>query len=195
MELREEQILCKVEIPDYIERIQLSKKRRPRFYQKGDNIPKRFRDERFFNFNHRGFLVNVQTDEKILANPRAAGTPREKKISGQDIWSGMDHHLRSKIARELKAYFTDKYRKSRIKGLKRSMYPIGVCMDFYKPIGEGDWDLDNHALIYRKCSLDALKGYIEDDSVVYVREIPTRYFPIDAGEQTKIIITIYKLKR
>jgi hypothetical protein len=195
MELREDTIICRVEIPDYIERIQLSKKRRPKFFQKGDNIPKRYRDERFFNFNGRGFLVNVQTEEKIIANPRAAGTPREKKISGQDIWSGMDHFLRSKIARELKAYFKDKFKKLKVPFLRRNMYPIGVCLDFYKPLGEADWDLDNHALIYRKCSLDALKGHIEDDSVLYVREIPTRYFPIDPGEQTKIVMTIYKIVR
>ncbi len=98
MELREETIICRVEIPDYIERIQLSKSRRPKFFQKGDNIPKRYRDERFFNFNGRGVLVNVDTEERVIANPRAAGTPREKRINGQDIWSGMDHFLRSKKA-------------------------------------------------------------------------------------------------
>jgi len=195
MELNEEAIICRVEIPDYIQRIQLSKSRRPKYYQRGVNIPKRYKDERLFNFNNKGVLVNVQTEERILANPRAAGTPREKRINGQDVWSGMDHHLRSKIARELKAYFKDKYKKARIAPLRRNMYPIGVCMDFYKPLGEADWDLDNHALIYRKCSLDALKGLIEDDSVLYVREIPTRYYPIDQEESTKLVITIYKVLR
>lgn len=195
MELNEEAIICRVEIPDYIEKIQLSKSRRPKYYQRGNNIPKKYRDERFFNFNGKGVLVNVQTEERIIANPIAAGTPKVKRINGQDIWSGMDHHLRSKIARELKAYFKDKYKKLKVPYLRRNMYPIGVCMDFYKPLGQADWDIDNHALIYRKCSLDALKGYIEDDSVLYLREIPTRYYPIDVGETTKLVLTIYKVLR
>lgn len=194
MKIEEGNILYKVEIPNYIKYVQLSKQRRAKFFKKGQKIPKKYlHNEEFFNFNSKGILVNVQDDSKIIANPRVAGTPRFKKIRGNDIWSGMDHFLRAKIARDLKNYFKDIYKENNLKPLKRDDYPIGVLLEFYDIINEETQDIDNLSLIYRKCSLDALKGIIEDDKPIYLQEIPCSFIPIDDTRNNKLVITIYKI--
>ncbi len=185
------EILHQVEIDDYIEYVTLSKKRRPKYHRKGSNIPKKYLDTTKYNFDTKGTLVDVKTGEKVIANPKVANKPRLKKISGQDIWVGIDHHLRSKIAKEVKSYFKIAFKN--IKPLQAKDYPIGVSIDFYKPIGEGDYDLDNLVLIYRKCCHDALKGIIEDDTVAYLRSMPTNFIPISNNQKRRMIITIFKI--
>ncbi len=184
-------IIYRVEIPDYIEYVILSKERRAKYYKKGDKIPKKYTDRSKYGFSNKGILIDLKTEEKIISNPRSVGTPRRMKIAGQAIWQGIGFHLRSKIARDLKGFF-----KSHLKELKpipKDKYPIGVAIDFYKPIGEGNWDLDNHALIYRKTLMDSLKGVIEDDSVQYVRSIPCNYHDCPKEEQ-RLVVTIFSLK-
>ena len=68
--------LCRIEIPDYITHIELTKKRRP-----------------------------VYREDGTVKNERLLNKPRVKKINGQDLWVTIDPHLRSKIAKELKKYF------------------------------------------------------------------------------------------
>jgi len=184
-------VLTSIVIDDYIEYIQLSKHRRPVYYKKGDKIPKKYLNDKY-EFN-KGILVSSDTKEKIIKNSRSVGTPKRKKISGQDIWMGMHYALRSKIAKELKLYLKKQFKKLGLEPIKAEDYPISIQLDFYKPFGEANWDIDNHALIYRKCILDALKGdYIEDDSVKFVRGIPSFYIPCKKEDQ-KLVITIYKL--
>lgn len=187
------EVLGQIVINDYIEYIELSKCRRPVYYKKSDEkIPKKYLDKTKYEFI-KGILVDSETKEKIIKNSRSVGTPKRKKISGQDIWMGMHYALRAKIAKELKIYLKKKFRELGLQPIKSEDYPISIQLDFYKPFGEANWDIDNHALIYRKCILDALKGdYIEDDSVKYVRGIPSYYIPCEKEEQ-KLIITIFKL--
>lgn len=185
------EILHQIEIDDYIEYVTLSKKRKIKYYKKGNQIPKKYLDTRKYNFDTKGILVDVKTGEKIISNPKTANKPRIKKISGQDIWVGINYHLRSKIAKEVKNYFKVAFKN--IKPLENKDYPIGVCIDFYKPIGDGDYDLDNLALIYRKCCHDALKGIIENDTVTYLRSMPTNFIPISNNQKRRMIITIFKI--
>lgn len=68
--------MYRIEIPNYITHIELTKKRRP-----------------------------VYKEDGTLKNARTVNKPRVKKINGQDLWVTIDPHLRSKIAKELKKYF------------------------------------------------------------------------------------------
>jgi len=195
LKIEEGNILYKIEISNYMKYVQLSKQRRAKFFKKGQKIPKKYlHNEDFFNFNSKGILVNVTDDSKVIANPRVAGTPRMKKIRGNDIWSGMDPFLRAKIAKDVKNYFKDIYKKNNLKMLKSTDYPIGVYLEFHDIINEDTQDIDNLSLVYRKCSLDALKSVvIEDDMPNYVQEIPCSFIPIDNENNNKLIITIYKI--
>jgi hypothetical protein len=186
-------VLGHISIPNYIEHVELSKSRRAIFYKKGDNIPKKYSKENFI-FNDKGVLINLSSNEKVLKNTKSAGKPRYRKISGQDIWSGINHNLRSKIAKELKNYFKEFIIKSGITTIDESKYPLGVAIFFHKPIGQGNWDIDNHSLIYRKCILDSLveKQIIRDDSVTYVRQVPCNYYDC-LPEEKRIEIVIYSV--
>ncbi len=70
--------LCRIEIPNYIKQVQLTKTRRAKK-------------------NSEGIVTNASTINK----------PRYKRINGQDLWSIIDPHLRAKMAREIKKYFYD----------------------------------------------------------------------------------------
>lgn len=189
----ENSILGVIEIPNYPEYVQLSKSRRATYYKKGDKIPKKYMDKTKFNFNTKGTLVSVIDDSKVIKNSKSVHTPKNRKINGQDIWVGMHYALRNKIAGFLKGFFKRKFREAEFPPIKKSDYPISIRMDFYKPIEKANWDIDNHALVYRKCLLDGIKGtIIEDDSVLYVRGIPSFYHPCEKKDQ-RLVITIYKL--
>lgn len=178
--------ILKLEIPNYLEEIVISKARRTLYKQN-------------------------KSGEKVISNPRTAGKPRVRKINGQMIWVGMNHHLRSKIARELKRYFYEFFRGKEL----ITDYPIGISIDFYGKAG--DFDLDNLCLLYRKTMNDALCGnvdfiaevseegktvykpdwekyppIIKDDSVQYITENVSRFINTEEGDK-KMIITIYKV--
>jgi hypothetical protein len=176
-------VIHRVEIKDYLDEIVISKARRTLYKEDKDG-------------------------NKVVSNPRTAGKPRTRKISGQVLWVGMNHHLRSKIARELKKYFYEFYRDVKIE----FEYPIGIAIDFYGK--EGEFDLDNLCILYRKCLHDALAGHVDfiadrsneskttykpdyekyppiikDDSVLYITENLSRFIN---SEDKKMIITLYK---
>lgn len=181
-----EKIIYVIEIENFINKIELSKKRRAKY-----------------QINKKG--------EKVISNPRTANKPVYYKINGQDLWSGIPFHKRSKIAKELKSYFYEYFKK--LKPLEIENYPIGVTLDFYMDVN--GFDLDNFVIWYRKCIHDALCGKVEyikitdeknkvkyvpnfekykpiiiDDTVDYINSMPTNY--IKSLENNKLIITIYK---
>ena len=203
-----------VEIPDFIEYIMLSKKRK-KIYITKENLPKNKDPEtnKRYIFDDRGRLFDLETDKYVLANPRVAGKPRYYKISGQSIWSGINYNLRSKISKEMKKYFYDKI-KHFVPLVNEEDYPIGIRIDLYDTTDEGD--LDNFMSIYRKTITDALCGNVEfikvktvdgkiinipdrakypyiilDDKKKYVQEINSRFYLTE--NERKIVIEIYKL--
>lgn len=184
-------ILFQVEIPEYIEKIMLSKQRRAKYYTiKGRNVPKKYLNKNKYSVDKSGIIIDKITSEKVLSNPRSVGTPKMMRISGQDVWAGMPFMLRGKMARDIKSSLEPYFNKLS----KINEYPIGVALDFYKQIGRANWDIDNHSLVYRKCVFDCLKDceIIEDDSVKYITSTPTNYYNIGANETRKLVITIYK---
>jgi len=186
----EKDIIYQVSIGDYIEYVTLSNKRRPVYYKKKDKIPKKYQNDKY-HFNKLDELINTETKERVLKNIRSVGKPRYKKISGQDIWVGLNHNLRNNIANKIKKFFYKNLKD--LKPIPIKLFPIGVDIKFIKPQGTNNWDLDNLALIYRKVLLDCLKTIIgADDSIQFIREIPTRYVP-SPDESRKLIITIYTI--
>lgn len=207
--------LQKVEIPNFIDKVEISKKRRAKYYTK-ERVPKTMNPEtnNKYSFNEEGILIITETGEKVVSNKRSAGKPRYWKISGQDIWSGINYNMRSKISREMKKYFYEKL--AHLKPLVDDEdYPIGIRIDLYDSNLEGD--VDNFIYLYRKTITDALCGNVEfmkvknvdgkvsnmpdytkyppiiiDDSKKYVRDIPTTFHYVE-GEDRKLVIEIYKM--
>jgi hypothetical protein len=211
--------LYSVEIPNYIKKIPISRSGRIKYYKKLDNIPKKYKNDHYiFKGN---YLVDKDSGEKIIKR-KPSGKPREQKISGQDIWRGINYHMRSKVASELKKYFYSYL--SNVPVLDDELiYPLSVRLDFYDHINEGE-DIDNMAFMYRKCLHDSLCGNVSfqkvengtdksgkptymlvpdretfppkiiDDRKEYIQDIPTRFFPINEDETPKIVIEVCSLK-
>jgi len=221
----EETTICQVVIPHYIDRVAISKQRRAQYYEEGDSIPQKYQSdtERFkFIPSPGGILTDISTMEKIIKNSRSVGKPRYWRIAGNDILSGIDYNLRSKVFKEVKKYFYEKFRDVPV--IEEQYYPLSLGIEFYDMLG--DYDLDNLAIVYRKCLTDALCGNVDftktntgrknktgdsiysyipdyekypkkiiDDSVVYVRKIPTNFFPVEREEDRHLVVTIKSLKK
>lgn len=201
-----------IEIPDFIEKIQVSEKRRAKYYTQ-NACPVRMspsKNEKY-SFNEEGILLCEGA--KVVANPTTVGTPRFWKISGQDFWSGMNYNMRSKISKEMKKYFYQ-FLSELTPWMEDKYYPIGIKIDLYDSNLEGD--LDNFIYIYRKTITDALCGHVEfmkvkdvdgkirnipdygkyppiiiDDSKHYVRDIPTKFHLTE--NERKLVIELYML--
>jgi hypothetical protein len=147
-----------VRIPKFEEYVKLSDKRRAKY--------KKDKNGRFI----------LDNGKKVLANPRVAGTPRYKKISGQDMYSGMNQHTRSNMIGWIKEYLYKQFKGATpligypiqielvVKHTK-TVYKLNRKTEKWEDTGQS-WDLDNFTLIWRKAFSDALCGnvaYIKQD--------------------------------
>lgn len=211
--------LYRVEIPNYIRKVQTAKPKKTQYYKFSDIIPKKYDNPRYVMKSK--FLFDTETKERVIKR-MTTGKPREHPIRGQEIWRGMDYHLRSKIASELKKYMYDQ-----IKDMPplndELIYPLSIRIDFYDNVDEGE-DIDNMVYFYRKCTHDALCGNVSfdkvdagtdkkgkpvyqmvpdktayppkliDDDKLHIQDIPTRFYPISGDETPKMVIEIYSLR-
>lgn len=124
-----------------------------------------------FKKDDKGRTLKDEYGNKIIANPRTAGQPKWKKISGQDMYSGMNKYTRSKMIGEIKRYLYENFRGATY----IEEYPIQIELfvkhtpTVYKINRKTNtwhntnmnWDLDNFSLIWRKAAADALCGNVE----------------------------------
>lgn len=213
--------ICEVVIPNYIDKIAISKHRRAQYYKVGDPIPFKYKSPIYkFVPAEDGVLTDMTTMDKVVKNSRSVGKPRYWSIAGNDVLSGIDYNLRSKVFKEVKKYFYEVFRD--VPHVTEDQYPLEIGIDFYDLIG--DYDLDNLVIIYRKCLTDALCGNVDfdkvptgrynknkepiyswvpnyikypkkiiDDSVRYITSEPTRFFPVDDYKDRRLVITINSL--
>jgi len=190
---------AKIEIPNFIEKIKLSEKRRAKYYKKGDKIPKKYQNNEY-DFNKGNLLIDVETGEKIIKNTRTVGTPNLRIITGQSYWQGIHPHIRRKMKKEMSEFFCPFI--SKLPRVKTDAYPLGIDIDLYDEIEGGTHqDLDNFMLVYRKVIHDVLvdkekhcKKIIQDDSKDFIRKISSTFYPIEDHKDRKLVIIIYTLK-
>ncbi len=92
--------ITRIEIPEYILEIPLTKGRRAK-----------------------------KNAEGKITNTRWLDKPRVKRLNGQDLWVGIDQHLRSKLAKELKKYLYEYIRD--MEPIEGELFPIGIDMQFH----------------------------------------------------------------
>jgi hypothetical protein len=180
-------LLISITVPEYIKHIVLSKKRRAKYYTKKSKIPKKYKG---LPFNKKGILVD-KLGNPVIANPRVVGTPRLKKVNGQDFYKGTDSpHIRSKVVNELKSFL-----KTFVQGIDPvTSYPVQIRLEMHDVIGVGNWDLDN-LWIYNKCMQDVLvdQGILAEDNVMYVTAAAApEFYPVDDEKDRKLVFKIYK---
>jgi len=171
-----------IEIPEYITHVELSKSRKPKYYRKGQKIPKKY--AKFKKYDLRGRLLGAD-GLPIVANAAVVSKPRLLKINGQQLYSGnMNPMMRSKVVNLIKEFFQPYTSKLKPVGI-----PVRIEADLYAPLQAKNWDLDNQ-WIYHKCFLDSLvkNGVLPDDNVMFVTQAPGfRYFPVDHTEDRKLV--------
>lgn len=197
-----------VVIPKYIRRVKLSESRRTKYYELGKKIPKsaKYRDMSKYEYREikgykkRRFLVDKATGERVIANPRAAGTPNYVVINGQKIYNGeVAGPIRNKMMKEIKAFMAPFI--AELDPI--TDFPIRINMEIHDVIKEDGysfWDVDNRAWPYIKAFQDCLTGdrgnyrkIIEDDHMMYITQPPIPLFvPVSNSEDRKLVFTITK---
>lgn len=183
-------LINSITVPKYIKHVVLSKKRRAKYYTKKSKIPKKYQG---LPYNNKGILVD-KLGNPIIANPRVVGTPRLKKVNGQDFYKGTDSpHIRSKVVNEIKSFL-----KTFVKGIEPiTTYPVQIKLEMHDVIGVGNWDLDN-LWIYNKCMQDVLvdTGVLAEDNVMYVTAAAApEFYPVDNEDDRKLVFKIYQDER
>lgn len=188
-------LLQTIEIPDYPDKILISKARRPVYYvQKGkglrgkEEIPKSYKTEAY-TFKD-GFLVKKATQDKVLANPRTAGTARYWVVNFQEIWNGRVSGAGraakiEKIKEALRPYIS--------KVIPIAHYPVRIEIELCNT--QFNIDASNKGVIYTKVIEDLLvsEGKLVDDSPAYVNDTGRIKLTIVQTEaERKMIVRIYK---
>jgi hypothetical protein len=193
-----------VTIPLYVRKVQLSNARNKKYYEEGKKLPKaaKYYNPANYQFvlypNKIKYLTDMKTKERVVANPKAAGTPGWTTINGQNFYNGtIREHTRAKVVNTIKEQFTPYI--EQLTPLKPEDYPIRIKVHIKDVLIEGTsyWDLDNRIGPYLKCSQDILTGnhgkskkIIEDDDTRYLRSIHLDYTEIADNNQRELKITI-----
>lgn len=179
-----------IEIPEYPEKVQLSQKRRAKYYTKSSkSIPQKYKDPKKYQFK-KGILTNIETGEKVVKNSSTANKPRFKAISGNELISGMHPRIREKIYDSIKSHYKKFLPDAKDVTLK---FPVKINMKLYSTIKYGDWDLDNAGIFYIKTFQDLLveKGILPNDSIKYITKAPSpEFYPVDKEADRKIVFEL-----
>ena len=150
----------------------------------------------------------MKTKQKVVANPRAAGTPRYITINGQKIYNGeIGKHVRNKVLSAIKESFTPYINK--MQEIDLDMFPIRIELEIHDIIREPGsnslWDVDNRSWPYIKAFQDCLTGHankvgkkrikkvIPDDNILFVTQAPVpKFIPVENEEDRKLVFTILK---
>lgn len=186
-------VIYRIEIPNYPDKIQISKSRRPIYYvsehslKRGKKkIPKKYLNERY-QFSTSGILYDTEQGIPVIANTKTHGKPRYIVINGQDIWNGkLNTFGRNNITIALKKilypYFKD------LKPIEE--FPIGIHKYIFSP--KLNIDVDNKSTIYTKVISDLLTelGIIPDDKPSFINE--NGGLTWIESDENKMIVIIYK---
>lgn len=198
-----------VEIPKYLRQVKLSNSRLKKYYQLGKKAPvaKKYKDRSKYEYQKvlgKMYLVEIATGERVIANPRAAGTPNYMTINGQKLYNGEMHtHTRNKVLKALKDSFAPYIEAIPV----IEEFPIIIEMEIHDVIREASsnslWDLDNRAWPYVKAFQDGLTGncdksgrprnkkVIPDDNVLFITQPPVpKFIPVEHEDDRKLVFRI-----
>lgn len=183
-----------ITIPQFIEEVQLSQKRRKKYFQSKDKIPSKYADKERYVFKKSGkftYLYDIEEKDFVLKNPISAGSPSKMRISGNEIYARMHERKRMAIVKAIK----DNMRPYLPKKIDLK-FPIHIDIDLYTTPKFCNWDLDN-LWIYNKCFQDLLvdEGLIPEDNIMYITKPGApRYIPVVNDDDRKMEFIIYEDK-
>ena len=202
-----------IEIPKYIRKVKLSNARKRKYYEKGKKAPvaKKYADTSKYGWKKYGskqFLIDLETDERVVANPRAAGTPKYMVVNGQKIYNAeASPHVRSKVMGDIKKSFAPFI--DSLDPIDLDCFPVNIHLEIHDVITEEPnnqlWDVDNRSMPYIKAFQDCLTGnkdkdgknrnkqIIPDDHVLFITQPPIpKFIPVDNEDDRKLVFTIVR---
>jgi hypothetical protein len=202
----------RIEIPLYINKVELSAARQKKYYELGKVPPKAkkyanrklFKHKQWPGFGKREFLVEEETGERVVANPKAAGTPKVTPINGQKIYNGeVSMFTRNKVISAIKESFMPY-----VDTLKEVNHPVNIIMEVHDEMKTSHqlWDLDNRAMPYIKAFQDCLTGnkerkgtyrckrILEDDNILYVTGVAYKFVAVANEKERKLVFIIVEDK-
>jgi Holliday junction resolvase RusA-like endonuclease len=186
-----------IEIPQYIYQIQVSKSRNVKYFHQESgrgkvkkalqDIPKKYKAT---SYDLLGFALNDK-NEKIIANPLAAGTAKYVPINSQVLYSSSGQFIRAKVMKELHAYYSEIFEV--LVPFTKQEYPLFIWIDWYAPNQHKTQDIDNFTYITEKAMFDSLQecGIIPDDTVDYICGQGSLFHEIENFEDRKLEISFY----
>ena len=188
----------KVVLPNFENRVPISKRRRANYYNKNkdsleiEDLPQKHQ-KRFNNgeytWDKKGFLID-SVGNRVLSNPLVAGKPKYWTINGQRIYDGsLNYHARAKVARWVHDYLRPYIDELPVIKLKKGEF-LRVWIDIYKPDEGQPWDCDN-LWPWTKWFLDTLVecGKITDDSIQFVRSAGQISY-VESVDERKLIFNL-----
>lgn len=158
---------------DYPIEVMISAARRPVYYTKKDKLPKKYSENIGLLYDWDGDrLYELKTGNYIVKNVKTAGTPKFKRINGQNLHDlSLRDYDRSKIVHTIKDYFY-KEMKDHVVNVNTNK-PIIIHMTFVNN-SETIGDLDNHSLFYQKSFFDSIQKtkLIKDKKTKEINKIP-----------------------
>ena len=175
-----------ITFPKYPEEVKVSDKRRKKYYKKGEKLPDKYKSIQY-GWSSSGFLIDIQTGQRVVKNPRSAGTPSYVSLSANSLWSKMHERVQMEVVSTVKNYM-EKHLPNKIK----LNPPYKISCTVYCTPKLGNWDIGNF-WIYNKLFEDLLvnKQLIRDDSIMYITQSGGfRFIPIDDYENRKLVFKI-----
>lgn len=192
-----------IEILQYIYQVQTSKKRKVKYFHSNktgigkvrkslEDLPKKHKSI-ITGTDLEGFYVN-KNNERIIANPLAAGTAKYVPINGQLFYASGNQFTRVKVVNALHEFFGEEIEKAKLEPFKNNDYPIIITLEWFTTYSHKTMDVTNMYSVYQKTFEDTLvnKGILVDDEVRYVTGGFPIYTPIDNFEDRKLVFTFYQ---
>lgn len=198
---------------DYPVQVMTSKVRRTVYYTDKDKLPKKYANNIGLLYDwDDGVLYDLRTNKNVIKNIRTAGTPKFKRINGQNLHDlSLRDYDRSKIVHTIKNYFYEEM-KGQIVNIDKNK-PVIIHMMFVTD-SNSIGDIDNHALFYQKSFFDSIQttkiikdkktkeiikvpnsvGFIDDDSVKYISDFVVSFREINKNYKRNncLIVKIYQ---
>jgi len=182
-------LITELVIPRYITRVQISKARRAKYLRQGEDLPKKYQKPGF-SFDAKGFLLDPEGN-RVLKNPRAAGTPKFEVLSGNKITSGYSTpHIRNRISTALKDFYRPFVRQMK----PFQVFPLRVKWEFWTTVDPANFDMSNFWFYYKyfEDTMTA-EGIIPDDSVQFVTSPAAPILvPVDDFDDRKFVFRFYQ---
>jgi hypothetical protein len=184
--------MIQIRIPNYLRQIQLSKTRRPKYYDNShpDKYPKKYQGNGRYGFKD-GKLYDFVSNGYVIANEGVLEKPRHLMINGNIIM-----RLHSRVIQKIVWNLDDMFSRAlkaqlSPKNASTVPFPWKVSLTFKTHYGFADWDIDN-PWIYEKCFIDALKKHMGfDDSILKITNGGEKKFrPIRSFDEPELIVTI-----